>query len=101
MTVRPRLVLAALLAAALAGACTPGVPRVTPDDDPIDAGDARELDAPVDAAPIVPPGQAMETLSGAGRVTAGDLTLDIVLGGAPRGRTSDGTHTLDAAPVLR
>jgi hypothetical protein len=92
----------------LTAACNPQPPRAGDDDD-ASPPDAIDASVPVDAVdappPIEPPGRAVEVVSAGGRLsaTAGErtFTFDVVVGGAPRGRTGDGTRTLDAAPVLR
>lgn len=92
----------------LIAACKPQPPGGDDDVTPPDA-----TDAPVDTAnpdgpepPLVrPPGRAVEVVSAGARLSAtagtSTLTFDVVVGGAPRGRSGDGTRTLDAAPVLR
>ena len=105
----PRLIVSLAFAFALAAAaCNPHTPRGGDDPTPPDAPDVPVVDAgpDVDAPPpIEPPGRAVEVVSAGGRLsaTAGarTFTFDVVVGGAPRGRTGDGTRTLVAAPVLR
>jgi hypothetical protein len=95
-----------LVALALAG-CNPDTTGgAVPDDASVDVDaavdtDAAIPDAPPDAPPVAPPGEALETATSAGRVTSGTFSFDVVVGGTARGRTADGTRTLDTAPTLR
>jgi hypothetical protein len=100
--------LLASLAFVAIAACNPqtplgGDPDSMPTDGSVDVPDVEPPPPP--PPPVEPPGRAVEVVNGAGRLSAsvGTVTypFDVVIGGAPRGRTGDGTKTLDAAPVLR
>jgi hypothetical protein len=92
-----------LFAAALAlAACHPSVPEPGTPTDAMPADSEPPPDVPPDAAPPVePPSTAMETVAGAGAMSAtGGYTLDVQLGGMTRAQAASADDTLDTSPVL-
>jgi hypothetical protein len=94
-----KLIFAAALALA---ACHPSVPEPGAPTDGMPADSAPPPDVPPDTPPPVePPTTAMETMAGAGALSApGGYTLDVQLGGMTRAQAASADDTLDTSPVL-
>ena len=80
-------------------ACNPSRPSPALEDGGVvDAGRDTPGDT-IDAAPPPPPGTAMETAVGAGRITSAALVLDVQIGGLP-GAIDSPSHAVRPAPAL-
>ena len=64
-------------------------------------GDAAR-DAPADTTTAAPPRKGAETVSGAGRLHAGAIQLDVEIGhGVPVKQSTAGTTVISGAPVVK